>query len=47
MKVILTFLMATFLVAVWASNRSRPSRAWLLAVVSLFVGALFLKQRFI
>jgi len=46
-KVLLTFLLATFLVAVWAANRGRPSRAWVLAIVSLFVGALFLKQRFI
>jgi hypothetical protein len=47
MKVLLTFLVATFLVAVWSANRGKPSRAWVVALVSLFVGALFLKQRFI
>jgi hypothetical protein len=46
-KVLLTFLLATFFVAVWAANRGRPSRAWVLAVVSLFAAALFLKQRFV
>jgi hypothetical protein len=46
-KVLLTFLLATFLLAVWSANHSRPSRAWSLAVVSLFVAAAFLSQRVI
>jgi len=46
-KVLLTFVLLTVLVAVWSSNRGKPSRAWVLALVSLFVAALFLKQRFI
>jgi hypothetical protein len=46
-KVLLFFLLTTFLVAVWSANRGKPSRAWALALFALFVGALFLKQRFI
>jgi hypothetical protein len=46
-KVLLLFLLVTFLVAVWSANRGKPSRAWALAVVALFVGAAYLKQRFI
>jgi len=47
MKLLLAFLLITFLVAVWAANRSRPSRAWALAVFSVLVASLFLRQRFI
>ena len=47
MKVLLFFLLVTFLVAVWSANRAKPSRAWVLAIFSLFVAALFLRQRFI
>jgi hypothetical protein len=46
-KVLLAFLLMTFLVAVWSANRGRPSRAWLLAVFSVLVASLFLRQRFI
>ena len=47
MKVLLLFLLATFLVAVWSANRGRPSRAWVLALASLFVAGMFLSQRVI
>jgi hypothetical protein len=46
-KVLLTFLIVTFLVAIWSANRGKPSRAWALALFALFIGSLFLKQRFI
>jgi hypothetical protein len=46
-KLLLFFLVTTFLVAVWSANRGKPSRAWALAVFSFCVAALFLKQRFI
>jgi len=46
-KVLLAFLLVTFLVAVWSANRGKPSRAWALAVFSVFVASLFLRQRFI
>jgi hypothetical protein len=47
LKVLLAFLLVTFLVAVWSANRGRPSRAWALALFSLLVASLFLRQRFI
>ena len=47
MKVVLAFLLGTFLIAVWSANRGKPSRAWALALFALFVSVLFLKQRFI
>ncbi len=43
---LLLFLLVTFLVAVWSANRGRPSRAWVLALASLFLTTLFLSQRF-
>jgi len=47
MKVLLAFLLVTFLVAVWSANRGKPSRAWALALFSVLIASLFLKQRFI
>jgi hypothetical protein len=46
-KVLLFYILTTFLVAVWAANRGKPSRAWVLGLFALFIGALFLRQRFI
>ncbi len=47
MKVLLFFILTTFLVAVWAANRGKPSRAWALGLFALFIGTLFFRQRFI
>jgi hypothetical protein len=47
MKALLAFLLVTFLVAVYNANRSKPSRAWVLAIVSMFVSVAFLSQRVI
>jgi hypothetical protein len=47
LKVLLAFLLVTFLVAVWSANRGKPSRAWALAVFSVLIASLFLRQRFI
>jgi hypothetical protein len=46
-KVLLLFLVATFFVAIHAANRGKPSRAWVLGVVSMFVAVLFLSPRVI
>jgi hypothetical protein len=46
-KVLLLFLLLTFLVATRAANRNRPSRMSLLAIAALFTAGLFLSQRVI
>jgi hypothetical protein len=46
-KVLLAFLLATFLIGVWGANRGRPSRAWVLGIVSVLLAVSFLSQRVI
>ena len=45
MKLLLLFLLATFLIAIWSANRGKPSRAWVLGLASLFVAVAFLSPR--
>ena len=45
MKLLLSFVLATFLIAIWSANRAKPSRAWVLALVSTVVAVLFLSPR--
>jgi hypothetical protein len=44
-KLLLFFLLTTFLVAIWSANRGRPSRAWVLALASFGLAVLFLSPR--
>jgi hypothetical protein len=44
-KVLLLFFLATFMIAIHSANRGKPSRAWLLGVVSFGVAVLFLSPR--
>jgi hypothetical protein len=47
MKVLLLFLMVTFLLAIRGGRRNRPIRTWPLVVASTVVGAAFLSLRVI
>ena len=47
MRVLLLFLLLTFLIAIRAANRGRPSRWWTLAVFSVVVAAAFYTRRVI
>jgi hypothetical protein len=44
-KVLLVFLLLTFLFAIRAANRGRPSRIWVLLVVTVFVAASLMTRR--
>jgi hypothetical protein len=46
-QVLLLFLLLTFLVAIWAANRGKPSRWWTLAIVTIVVAAAFYTRRVI
>ena len=45
MKLLLTFLLGTFFLAVWSTRRNRRSRVLPLLVISIVVGAAYLTQR--
>jgi hypothetical protein len=44
-KVVLAYILFVFFVAIWAANRQRPSRAWVLILVALSTSVLFLSPR--
>jgi hypothetical protein len=44
-NLLLAFLILTFLVAVRAASKNKPSRAWVLLGVSFFVAFAYLAQR--
>jgi hypothetical protein len=47
-KVLLAFLLGTFVIGMWTTNRGRVPRGWPVLVVSFVVGAAFyLSQRVI
>jgi hypothetical protein len=45
MKLLLTYLFVTFLLALRTTRRGRTTQAWPLLVAAVFVGAAFLSQR--
>ena len=47
MKVLLAFLFLTFLFGIRAANRNRPSRVWLLLIVTVAVAAGYITRRVI
>ena len=47
MKVMLLFLLGSFIVSLWWAKRARPARAWIVLVISFFVGVAFLSQQVI
>jgi hypothetical protein len=47
MKLLLTYLLVTFVLALRTARKGRPIPAWPLLVAAVFVGAAFLSQRVI
>lgn len=45
MKVLLAFLLVTFLIAIHAANRGKPSRAWVLLAMTFVVSLAYLTRR--
>jgi hypothetical protein len=47
MKLLLTYLLVTFVLAVRTTRKGRPLPVWPLLIAAVFVGAAFLSQRVI
>jgi hypothetical protein len=47
MKLLLAYLFVTFILALRATRKGRSIPIWPLAIAAFFVGAAYLKQRFL